>query len=70
MSDLPYAENEFDYIICNAVLHFTNSAEEFKKMDLELESTFKEHLKTVNVDGLRFMSTLSFWEGVIIQKFE
>lgn len=110
LNELPYAENEFDYVICNAVLHFANSAAEFKKMVLELHSVlkpnatlfirmtsvfgieeviqkqgeqyllpdgshrfllnnelvefiktkfvFKEHLKTVNVDGLRCMSTL------------
>ena len=110
LNELPFAGNEFDYVICNAVLHFANSVEEFKKMILELHRilkpnatlfirmtsvfgiegviqkqgekyllpdgshrfllnnglitfiktkfVFKEHLKTVNVDGLRCMSNL------------
>ena len=41
LSELPYAGNEFDYIICNAVLHFANSTEEFKKMIAELHRTLK-----------------------------
>jgi tellurite methyltransferase len=110
LNELPFAGNKFDYVICNAVLHFANSVEEFKKMILELHRilkpnatlfirmnsvfgiediiqkqgekyllpdgshrfllnnglitfiktkfVFKEHLKTVNVDGLRCMSNL------------
>lgn len=109
LNELPYPSNEYDYIICNAVLHFANSEAEFKKMILELHRvlkpnatlfirmtsifgienlaqkqgekyllpdgshrfllndelldfiktkfSFKEHLKTVNVDGFRCMST-------------
>ena len=41
LNNLPYQENEFDYIICNAVLHFANSEEEFKTMIKELHRVLK-----------------------------
>ncbi len=110
LDSLPYNKNTYDYIICNAVLHFAETEEHFKNMMNELQRvlkpngtlfirmasilgikklvkkknnqyllpdgtyrflltndlicfieskfSFKEALKTVNVNNLRCMSTL------------
>jgi len=41
LSSLPYLDNRFDHIICNAVLHFAESEEHFISMINELSRTLK-----------------------------
>ena len=41
VEDLPYTNNEFDIIICNAVLHFANDQEHFYQMFDELIRVLK-----------------------------
>ena len=36
LKEIPFSENEFDYIICNAVLHFAKSEKDFFEMFTEL----------------------------------
>ena len=41
LTNLPYSKNEFDYIICNAVLHFAVSEKHFIDMTKELHRVLK-----------------------------
>jgi len=41
LSEIPFAENLFDHIICSAVLHFATGPEHFRKMFSELIRVLK-----------------------------
>jgi len=62
---LAYQNNEFDYIICNAVLHFAKSKMEFKNMISELHRVLKSN-------GTLFIRMTSIFgiESLVQQKDE
>lgn len=41
LADMPFQDDAFDGVICNAVLHFASTAEEFKHMMAELSRVLK-----------------------------
>ncbi|SMD38075.1 Methyltransferase domain-containing protein [Reichenbachiella faecimaris] len=52
LSDLPYSANQFDYVICSAVLHFAQSEEHFWQMIKELD-------RVLAADGILFIRMTS-----------
>jgi len=49
LSNLPFDDGSFDFVICSRVLHFANSAEEFYKMMFELA-------RVLSPSGLLYLS--------------
>ena len=49
---IPFEENSFDHVICNAVLHFAKDLSQYLEM-------FKELLRIVRPDGSLFIRTAS-----------
>lgn len=52
LSKLPYADSSFDHVLCNAVLHFASSKEEFIRM-------FGELIRVCKADGSIFIRCCS-----------
>ena len=63
IGDLPYSNNTFNFVICNAVLHFAKDQVHFKEMMKDLTRI----LKSRGVLFLRFVSSHTF--GNIGSKF-
>jgi len=49
LSNLPFANDTFDFVMCSRVVHFANSPEEFHKMMLELA-------RVISPSGLLYLS--------------
>ncbi len=48
LEEIPFSENHFDYIICNAVLHFAKSEKHFFDMFSELFRVLKRNIIYTN----------------------
>ena len=50
--EIPFSDNFFDHVVCNAVLHFANDSVHFTKM-------FKELIRVLDSKGTLFIRTAS-----------